>query len=173
MPVTRNTPLRSGKGFPYEGGIREPLVVRWPGVVRPGTRCDVPVTSVDYFPTICEAAGVGLPADRPIDGESILPLLAGTGDLKRDAIYWHFPHYRGRIHPYSIIRKGDFKLIKRYEGPAWELFNLKDDLSETSDLAPAMPEKVRELDAQLMAHLREVGAKMPVPNPEHRPKTKK
>ena len=173
VPVTRNTPLRSGKGFPYEGGIREPLVVRWPGVVRPGSRCDVPVTSVDYFPTICEAAGVGLPADRPIDGESILPLLAGTGDLKRDAIYWHFPHYRGRIHPYSIIRKGDFKLIKRYEGPAWELFNLKDDLSETSDLAPAMPEKVRELDAQLMAHLREVGAKMPKPNPGYKPKAKK
>jgi len=173
VPVTNNTPLRSGKGHPYEGGIREPLVVRWPGVARPGTRCNVPVTSVDYFPTICEATGVGLPADRTIDGESILPLLAGTGNLKRDAIYWHFPHYRGRIHPYSIIRKGPWKLIRWHEGPAWELYNLADDLSETKDLAGAMPAKVKQLDTQLMAHLVAVGAKMPKPNPGYKPKAKK
>jgi len=171
LPVTSNAPLRSGKGYPYEGGIREPVLVRWPGVVRPGSTCDVPVTSVDYFPTLCEAAGVPLPADRTIDGESLLPLLRETGALKRDAIYWHFPHYRGRnVTPYSIIRKGDWKLIRRHEGPTWELFNLADDLAEKHDLAPAMPDKVKELDAQLMAHLRRVGAKMPRPNPAYRPK---
>jgi len=173
VPITRNTPLRAGKGYPYEGGIREPLVVRWPGVAKPAARCDVPVTSVDYFPTICEAAGVPLPKDRAIDGESLLPLLKGTGGLKRDALYWHFPHYRGRIHPYSIIRQGDWKLIRWHEGPTWELYNLADDLSETNDLAPAMPEKVRALDARLMAHLREVGAKMPKPNPDYTPKATK
>ena len=174
VPITRNTPLRSGKGFPYEGGIREPLVVRWPGVVRPGSRCDVPVTSVDYFPTVCEAAGLPLPKDRPIDGESILPLLAGTGGLKRDAIYWHFPHYRQghAVSPYSIIRQGDWKLIRWHEGPTWELYNLADDLSETKDLAAAMTERVKALDARLMAHLREVSAKMPEPNPDYKPKTK-
>jgi arylsulfatase A-like enzyme len=172
VPITRNTPLRSGKGFPYEGGIREPLVVRWPGVVRPGSTCDVPVTSVDYFPTVCEAAGVALPADRPIDGKSILPLLGGTGGLTRDAIYWHFPHYRQghAVPPYSIIRQGDWKLIRWHEGPTWELYNLADDLSEKNDLAARMPEKVKALDTRLMAHLKEVGAKMPEPNPEYKPK---
>ncbi len=175
VPITRNTPLRAGKGYPYEGGIREPLVVRWPGVTTPGSTCDVPVTSVDHFPTICQAAGVGLPTDRAIDGESLLPLLRGTGGLKREAIYWHFPHYRQghRVPPYSIVRQGDWKLIRWHEGPTWELYHLADDLSETNDLAPAMPEKVQALDAQLMAHLREVGAKMPEPNPSYKPKARK
>jgi len=166
---TNNAPLRSGKGYPYEGGIREPLIVRWPHAVKPGSTCDVPVTSVDYFPTVCEAAGVPLPADRPIDGESIMPLLKQTGTLRRDAIYWHFPHYRGGgVVPYSIIRAGDWKLIKRYDGKTYELFNLKDDLSETTDLAGKRPDKVEELDATLVAHLKAVGAKMPKPNPDYK-----
>jgi len=170
---TNNAPLRAGKGHPYEGGIREPLIVRWPRVVKPGTTCDVPVTSVDYFPTVCEAAGVPLPKDRPIDGESIMPLLAQTGTLKRDAIFWHFPHYRGGIVPYSIIRAGDWKLLKRYDGKTWELFNLKDDLSETTDLADKHPDVVRRLDARLVAHLKTIGAKMPKPNPDYQPKRKR
>ena len=170
---TNNAPLRAGKGHPYEGGIREPLIVRWPRVVKTGTTCDVPVTSVDYFPTVCEASGVPLPKDRPIDGESIMPLLKGTGSLRRDAIFWHFPHYRGGIVPYSIIRAGDWKLLKRYDGKTWELFNLKDDLSETTDLADREPDVVKRLDAKLVAWLKAANAKMPKPNPEYQPRRKR
>ena len=167
---TDNTPLRAGKGYPYEGGIRAPAIARWPNVIEPGRDCHVPITSVDYFPTICEAAGVGLPTDRLIDGKSLLPLLNGTGTLDREAIYWHFPHYRREdVVPYSIIRAGDWKLIKRYEGGFFELYNLREDLSETTDLSDSMPAKVRELHNQLGAWLDEVRAKLPVPNPDFRP----
>lgn len=169
---THNAPLRAGKGYPYEGGIRVPLIVRWPGAVNAGSACDAPVISVDYFPTICQAARVNLPADRAIDGESLAPLLRQTGALKRRAIFWHFPHYRGGIVPYSIIRAGDWKLIKRYEGTTFELFNLKNDLSEKNDLAQQMPEKVKELDAKLTAWLKATGAKLPKKNPDYRPKRK-
>lgn len=165
---TNNAPLRSGKGYPYEGGIREPLIVRWPGRVRPGSQSAEPVTSVDYFPTICEAAGVALPKDRPIDGLSIVPLLAEKNKkLDRDAILWHFPHYRGSVMPYSIIRSGPWKLIKRYAGPKpFELFNLEQDLSEKTDLAEKMPKKVATLDKKLIALLKNSNAKMPKPNPQ-------
>jgi len=167
---TDNAPLRSGKGYPYEGGIREPTIVRWPAVVGAGWECNVPVTSVDYFPTICEAAGVEPPTDRAIDGESIMPLLTQTGSLKRDALYWHFPHYRVEdVVPYSIVRAGDWKLIRRYEGKRFELFNLRNDLSENNELSAEMPEKVRELDAKLTAWLASVGAKLPIPNPAYSP----
>jgi len=168
---THNAPLRAGKGWPYEGGIRVPLIIRWPGVVKPGSASAVPVTSVDYLPTVLDAAGLRLPAGRPIDGESLLPVLKGTGRLKRDAIYWHFPHYRGRgIPPYSIIRAGDWKLIKRYDGKPFELFDLGSDLSETTDLAAKMPDKVKELDARLAAWLKTTGARVPKPNPDYKPK---
>jgi arylsulfatase A len=171
---TNNAPLRLGKGFPYEGGIRVPLIIRWPGVVRPGSMCTVPVTSVDYFPTVLRAAGLDLPADRAIDGENLLPLLTETGTLERDAIYWHFPHYRplwpeGLVLPYSIIRAGDWKLIKRYEGKTFELFNLKDDLGELNDLSEQMPEKIRELNAKLRVWLDDTGAKFPIENPDYQP----
>jgi arylsulfatase A-like enzyme len=168
LPITNNFPLRSGKGYPYEGGIREPLIVRWPAVVKPSTQSDAPVTSVDYFPTICAAAGVRLPADRDIDGVSIMPLLTQKGTIRRDAIFWHFPHYRGKdVTPYSIIRQGDWKLIKRYDGKEFELFNLKDDLAETTDLAEEMPEKTKQLDNRLMQWLKLTNAKMPRPNPDY------
>ncbi|OHB69451.1 MAG: hypothetical protein A2V70_02830 [Planctomycetes bacterium RBG_13_63_9] len=167
---TDNAPLRSGKGFPYEGGIRVPVIVRWPGVVEPGTLCDEPVSSIDYFPTVLQIAGVALPADRPIDGESLVPLLRQTGALKRQALYWHFPHYRGELGPYSIIRHGDWKLIRRYDGQKRELYNLAADLGERNDLAREMPEKVRQLDAQLSEWLQSTGARLPRPNPDYRPK---
>lgn len=158
---TDNSPLRSGKGYPYEGGIRVPLIVRWPGRVEPGSECSVPVSSIDFFPTVCEAAGTGLPAGREIDGKNLAPLLTGKGTLEREAIFWHFPHYRGDVVPYSIIRKGSWKLIKRYEGQRFELFNLKEDLGEERELAEAMPEKVKELDADLREWLEHTGAKLP------------
>jgi arylsulfatase A len=166
LGITSNTPLRSGKGYPYEGGIREPLIVRWPNVIKAGTISHEPVTSVDYFPTICEAAGVPLPRDRSIDGVSLLGHLKSNGadKLDREAIFWHFPHYRGDIVPYSIIRMGDWKLIKRYEGRTFELFNLKDDLSEQNDLSEKMPDKVKELDNKLSNWLKTTSAKMTRPN---------
>jgi arylsulfatase A len=177
MGVTSNLPLRAGKGFPYEGGIREPLIVRWPKVIKPGTVSHEPVTSVDYFPTICEAAGVPLPHDRDIDGVSLLWHLKTSGiqKLNRDTLFWHFPHYRGNIVPYSIIREGDWKLIKRYDtstssvepGKTFELYNLKVDLSESNDLSEILPEKVRRLDAKLRRWLRLAGAKLPKPNPDY------
>jgi arylsulfatase A len=174
---TNNKPLRAGKGHPYEGGIRVPYIFRWPGVIKAKSVCETPVISVDFFPTICHAAGVSPPIRRDIDGEDLTPLLKQSGKLKRKAIYWHFPHYRGRgIPPYSIIRHGDWKLLKRYAGkPEFELFNLAKDLSETKDLAPDMPEKVKDLDAKLTAALKKQGAKMPRanPNPKKPKKTKK
>ena len=184
MNVTNNAPLRAGKGHPYEGGIREPVIIRWPRVVKPGTVSHEPVTSVDYFPTICELAGVPLPRDRAIDGTSLVGHLKsnGTKPLGRDAIYWHFPHYRGNIVPYSIIRAGDWKLIKRYSclrrdklapaeagGKTFELFNLKGDLSEQNELSEKMPEKVKQLDAKLTEWLKTTGAKLPTPNPDYEP----
>jgi arylsulfatase A-like enzyme len=172
LGVTNNAPLRAGKGHPYEGGIREPLIVRWPKVIKPGTLSGEPVTSVDYLPTICEAAGVPLPRDHTIDGVSLVRHLKsnGTKPLDREAIFWHFPHYRGNIVPYSIIRAGGWKLIKRYEGKTFELFNLKADLPEKNDLSENMPEKVKELDAKLERWLRATGAKLPRPNPDYREK---
>ena len=170
---TDNAPLRSGKGYPYEGGIRVPLIIRWPSRVKAGAVSDEPVTSVDYLPTVLAAAGIPLPK-RPIDGVSLLPVLQRTAKtLGRDAIYWHFPHYRGRVVPYGIIRSGPWKLIKRYEGPTYELFNLADDLGETTDLAPKMPDRVKALDAKLVAWLKHVKARMPKRNPDYKPKGKK
>ncbi|MCP4263510.1 MAG: sulfatase [Planctomycetes bacterium] len=166
---TNNAPLRSGKGFPYEGGIREPLIVRWPKVVKPGTVSHELVTSVDYFPTICQAAGVPLPNDRDIDGVSLLGHLKSNGilELNRHALYWHFPHYRGKVVPYSIIREGNWKLIKRYEGRPFELFDLKSDLSEKNDLSTILPSKTRQFDAKLRRWLKLTGAKLPKSNPDY------
>ena len=158
---TNNAPLRSGKGHPFEGGIRVPWIVKWPGVVKPGTVNTTPVTSTDIFPTIVKAAGRPLPDDRDLDGVDLKPALTG-GTVDRDALFWHFPHYRHAPGPYSIVRLGDWKLIKWYEGPR-ALFNLKSDLSEKKNLAEQMPEKVAELDNRLVAHLKSIGAKIPLP----------
>jgi arylsulfatase A len=170
--ATDNAPLRAGKGYPYEGGIRVPLIVRWPGVIESGRVCEVPVSSVDHFPTLVELAGARLLSDRVIDGESLVPVLKGTGSLRREAIFWHFPHYRGEVIPYSIIRKKGWKLIKRYEGRTFELFNLKEDLSEKNDLSGKRPEKVKELDAELSAWLKDTQAKLPRENPDYEPDLK-
>lgn len=165
---TSNEPLREGKGTLYEGGIREPMIVKWPGVVKAGAVCDSVVSSVDFYPTILEVAGV---ADKPghvRDGLSILPLLKQTGAVSRDAIYWHYPHYHHTT-PGGAIRVGDFKLIEYYEDNRCELYNLKDDLSETTDLSAAMPQKVQEYRQKLAAWRNDVGAQMPMANPNYDP----
>ena len=161
---TDNSPLRSGKGYAYEGGIRVPLIVRWPGVVQPGSLSQEVVSSVDYLPTVMEAIGSDVPDN--IDGKSLVAHLksGGTKSLDRDFVHWHFPHYRHAPGPYSIIRAGDWKLIRWYEG-GHELYNLEKDLSETTDLAASMPAKVTELDGLLTKELTRIGAKLPRPNP--------
>ncbi len=163
---TENAPLRSGKGFAYEGGIRVPFIMRWPGVVPPGSVSHQPISSVDIFPTVMEATGTKLPKDRVIDGKSLVAHAksGGTRKLKRDELFWHFPHYRHDPGPYSIIRQGDYKLIKFYEGIN-ELYDLKNDLEESENLAEKMPGKVKELDKRLIAGLKRMGAKIPRPNP--------
>ncbi len=164
LAATSNAPLRSGKGHAYEGGIRVPWIVRWPGVTEAGTTSDVPISSIDLFPTILQITGAELPDQREVDGVSLVPLFKQTGTWKRDALYWHYPHYWSDETPYSIIRSGDWKLIKHYEGPTFELYNLANDLGEKDNLAPSMPERVRELHQELAAHLEAVGAKLPKPN---------
>jgi len=164
---TSNAPLRWGKATPYEGGIRVPAIIRWPGVTQPGRVTGEPITTVDYFPTILEIAGLKQPEDREIDGESLVPMLKGAEILEREAIYWHFPHYhRYTNSPYSVVRAGDWKLLKWYDRETFELYNLREDISEKNDLSKTMPEKVHELNTNLEAWLISVDAKMPVPNPD-------
>ncbi len=166
-PVTSNAPLRAGKGHLYEGGIREPLIVRWPGVVRAGSRCEDTVISIDYFPTILEMAGLGKPRHK-VDGVSILPLLRQKGGLDRDAVYWHYPHYSNQGGPPAgAIRDGDYKLIEFYEDGRVELYNLKDDIGERRNLARAEPKKAAELRAKLKRWRAAMGAEMPVVNPQY------
>jgi arylsulfatase A-like enzyme len=167
-PVTANLGLRAGKGSAYEGGVRVPFIVKWPGVTKPGSTCDTPVITVDILPTVAQIAGVAAPAERPLDGESLVPLLRGTGGLKRDAIFWHYPHYHpGGATPYSAVRQGDWRLVTFYEDNHIELYNLKNDPQEKTDLAAAESKKAGELKTRLNAWLKDVGAQMPTPNPDY------
>jgi arylsulfatase A-like enzyme len=163
---THNGPLRMGKCWPYEGGIRVPAIVRWPGVIAPNTVEATLICGIDLLPTICTATNVTLPTDRPIDGQDLTPLLRGEGPLQRDTLYWHFPHYQ-HASPNSIVRSGPWKLIKWYESNTFELFNLENDLSEMNDLADRLPEKVESLDRKLQAWLADTGAKLPRRKPAY------
>lgn len=162
-PPTSNAPLRAGKGSPYEGGVRTPFIVAGPAVAARGATNDTPVASYDLFPTLLELAGL----DRPdgLDGRSLAPLLAGAGDLERDALYWHYPHYHpGGATPYSAVRAGDWKLIEYHEDDHVELFNLAEDLGETVNLANQLPDRTHELRQKLVVWRASVGAQMPVAN---------
>lgn len=157
---TDNTPLRSGKGYPYEGGIRVPAIVRWPAAIPEGRVSDLPITSVDWLPTLCAAAGVPLP-QRPLDGVSLLPHLRDPSTPSPSRrLFWFFPHYRGDESPWAIARAGDLKLIERFEGSV-ELFDLAADPREQRDLAAARPDAVAELRAALAEHLDATGARLP------------
>jgi arylsulfatase A len=166
--VTTNAPLRDEKGTLYEGGVRVPFIVRWPGVVKAGATCSVPVTSVDFYPTFMEIAGADGNANHVLDGQSILPLLRQTTALGHDAIYWHYPHYH-HSRPAGAIRQGNWKLIEFYEDGRLELYNLKDDIGEKENLALKMPEKAAELQGMLASWRKLVGADMPTPNPDYDP----
>ena len=150
--VSINRPLRGIKGSLYEGGVRVPTCMKWPGVVEAGTRSATPITSVDFLPTFAELAGVSLPSTQPVDGESFVALLRGQRALSDRAIFWHYPLYlTGRASPASAIRKGDWKLIEYFEDGRLELYNLATDISESRNMADAAPSMARELHAELRA----------------------
>ncbi len=168
---TSNIPLRAGKGWLYEGGIRSPLIVKWPGVVEAGSVVDEPAITNDLFPTLMDLAEVPLTLNFFGDGRSLTPLLRGTERLEREPLYWHFPHYHGSGNvPSGAIRAGDYKLIEWFEDGRTELFNLRDDVGETTDLSAAMPEKAGELLGMLRDWRVAVEARMPTPNPSWNPR---
>ncbi len=172
-PVTINLGLRAGKGSSYEGGVREPFMAYWPGVTKPGSVCDEPVISTDFYPTILEMLGArGDPNhNAAVDGLSLVPVLKDpSARLDRDAIYWHYPHYHpGGATPYGAVRARGWKLIEFYEDMHVELYNLKDDQAETTDLAEKMPERAAQLRRMLHDWRKAVGAQMPTPNPGYDP----
>ncbi|MDB6122215.1 MAG: N-acetylgalactosamine 6-sulfate sulfatase [Pedosphaera sp.] len=184
VPTTSNKPLRVGKGSCYEGGTRVPLIVYWPKTTKPGSVSDTSVISMDLYPTILEMLGLEDSAHNAVDGVSLVPILKQSGKLKRDALFWHYPHYQhyqlGGTTPYGAIHAGDFKLIEFYDDMRIELYNLKEDIGEQNNLAAKMPAKADELRARLHVWRKEVGAQMPTPNPnydpskpEHNPDAKK
>ena len=168
--VASMKPLAGEKGTLYEGGIRVPLIVKFPGVVTAGGTCKVPTISYDFFPTLVAAAGGELPTNQTVDGLNLMPLLDGSAkSLDRDALYWHYPHYH-HSRPSGCIREGDWKLIQYLDGSGdVELFNLKDDYGESKNLAADMPARRKELIAQLSKWRQSVLAKMPLKNPSYDP----
>jgi arylsulfatase A-like enzyme len=180
-PATSMSPLKGYKGTYYEGGIREPFFVNWPSVVASGTKCEVPITNVDLFPTFCEMTGAPLPEGQPLDGVSLMPLLRQQGSIVDRAIYWHFPAYLQsyqrtneqrdplfRSRPCSIIRYGDWKLHEYFEDDALELYHLKDDVGERHNLASSNPQQAKELHGMLKRWRSDIGAPVPSqPNPNY------
>ena len=174
VPTTSNIPLRLGKASAYEGGVRVPLIVSWPGVTKAGTVSDAPVITMDLFPSLVEMAGLPASAARTaVDGVSIAPLLRGDPQPTRGPLFWHYPHHQhyqlGGAMPYGAIRSGDFKLVEFFNDMHVELYNIRDDLGEKNDLAATQPQKTAELRARLHAWRQDVSAQMPTPNPKHDP----
>ena len=157
---TSNLPLRGGKGWLYEGGIREPFLIRWPGVAEPASCCDVPVISTDFYPTILDMAGLPLKHSQHLDGVSLVPLLAGDTRLDREALFWHYPHYSNQGgFPGGAIRMGDWKLVERFEDGRVHLYDLALDIGEREDLAAQYPERVELMRSKLHTWYKEVDAK--------------
>jgi arylsulfatase A-like enzyme len=179
--ITDMSPLRGSKGMLYEGGIREPMIVRWPGTIKPGTHCDVPVISIDFYPTFLEIAGITKPKDLKLDGENILPLFTGKKKFKKRELFWHFPAYLEagnnlipgliwRTTPVSVIRKGDWKLLEYFEDGHLELYNLNKDISESNNLAEQLPGKVKTLHKKLLKWRVKINAPVPLElNPDFDP----
>jgi arylsulfatase A len=165
-PATNNAPLRAGKGYLYEGGLRVPLIIA--GAGKPGSVNDAPVVSTDLYPTILELAGAPLPA--VLDGASLAKLLNTGRPLRREALYWHYPHYSNQGgKPGGVIRAGDWKLIEFYEDSHVELYNLRRDLSETNNLADKFPQRAKSMRAMLDRWRKQVNAQLMAPNPSYTP----
>ncbi|MCA9053457.1 MAG: sulfatase [Planctomycetaceae bacterium] len=167
--VCSNAPLRDEKGSLYEGGIRVPLIIRWPGVAVAGETCDEPTISTDFWATLADVAGVSPPEGQPLDGLSLRPLLeTPDAQLDRAALYWHYPHYH-HSRPAGAIRARDWKLIEFFDDTPAELYHLSADLSEEHDLAAEHPDRVQNLRQRLAAWRKQVGAVMPTPNADYDP----
>jgi len=179
--TSKQWPLRAGKGAYYEGGIREPLIVRWPAKVKPGSKCSVPVSGIDFFPTFLDASKTPAPEGKLLDGASLMPLLTGQGTFKERPLFWHFPIYlqggssesrdpKFRTRPGSVVRYGDWKLHEYFEDGGLELYNVKEDIGEKKNLAEKEPEKVKELLAMLKAWRKKTDAPVPTQlNPKYEP----
>jgi arylsulfatase A-like enzyme len=165
--TTSNLPFRAGKGSAYEGGVRIPLIVRYPAAVKPAVN-DTPVMSIDLFPTLSHFAGAEPTQPLTVDGVSLVGLLKNQKPLEQRDLFWHYPHYHpGGATPYSAIRSGDWRLVEFFEDDRVELYNLKNDVSEKTDLAAKEPAKRDELRAKLKAWRTAVGAQLPTPNPAY------
>lgn len=173
-PATDMNPLKGYKGTYYEGGIRVPFFVKWPGVVKAGSKSEAPIIGVDLYPTVCEIAGAQLPKDQPLDGMSLISLFRGEEQRDERPLFWHFPAYLQsyqvwdeqrdplfRSRPCSIIRLGDWKLHQYFEDNDLELYNLREDIGETTNLAKKNPEKAEELLSRLKAWRKQVHAPIP------------
>jgi arylsulfatase A-like enzyme len=164
---TSNLPLRAGKGWNYEGGLRVAMIVRWPGRVPAGSTCSVPVISNDLYPTLLGLAGLPVPEDHAPDGVSLVPLLEGKGAIADRPLFWHYPHYSNQGgRPGGAVRVGSYKLLESFEDGKAELYDLAADPGEARDLAAAQPERVREMKKLLEDWRTAVGAQMPSPNPD-------
>jgi len=162
--------LRGSKGLLYEGGLRVPGAVSWPGVIPAGKTYQDPVASIDFMPTIIEAVGAPLPKEQPTDGLSLMKQLRTGASLDRTAIYWHFPCYIGKGEPMSLLRSGDYKLIEKFAGPTFELYDVRKDPDESKDLAQQEPARVEALKKQLLAWQKSTGAFLAdQPNPAYDP----
>lgn len=168
---TSNLPLRGGKGWLYEGGIRVPLIIKWPGRSKLGAVCDVPVIGTDLYPTVLEMVGLPARPDQHRDGLSLASLIQGANRLDREAIYWHFPHYsnHGMQSPGGAVRAGDYKLLESFENGTVQLFHLRTDPGEQHDLAHEQPDIANRLRTLLHNWRTNVSAQMMEPNPDYQP----
>jgi arylsulfatase A-like enzyme len=163
---TSNLPLRAGKGWLYEGGIRVPFLIRWPGRTQPGQKIATPVVSTDFYPTLLAAAGLEQLPKQHVDGVDLTPLLKDAGGIKDRPIFWHYPHYSNQFgRPSSAIRAGDYTLIEFFEDNRVELYDVVKDISQKHDLAKEQPERAAQMRSQLETWRRDVGARLPQPNP--------
>ena len=163
--ASSNSPLRAEKGTVYEGGIREPLIVKWPGKIQPGSISDALISSVDFYPTFVSLAESELSDKQVFDGKDICPVFRGEKQEENRSLFWHYPVYHHDV-PKSVIRKGDWKLIENLVDYTYELYNLGKDISETKNLAESNPKKLEELKVELKAWQKDTGAEFPVKNPD-------
>ena len=187
VKISSQAPARAGKGSYYDGGIREPLIVRWPAKIKAGSKCDTPVIGIDFYPTLLEATGTKKPEGKLLDGVSLMPLLTQSGKLAERALFWHFPIYLQnygandgsrdplfRTRPGCVVRLGGWKLHEYFEDGGLELYNLADDLGERNNLADKMPDKTKELHAIMLRWRKETKAPVPAEkNPKYDPNYKK
>ena len=168
--ATNHSPLRGNTGSYYEGGIRVPFIIHWPGAAKAGRLSKVPVISMDLYPTCLAAAGLAAHPAQHRDGLNLLPLVKGTGALKREALHWHYPHYNNHPSavPSSVLRKGDWKLIETFDPESVELYHLGRDLSESTNIAARETAKLLELRQDLAEWRQQVGAERMEPNPDYR-----